>query len=237
MDNSDQVLPIHKYIGQRIKERRRILRMNQSQLASLVDVSYQQIQKYENGTSQLSVSRLLQFATVLNVPPTYFYENLKLNDTIGVQIDTDIIQKVRTEPLRILLVEDSATDVMLFKKALGSYESEVSLHHIQDPETVIDFLQHCEVKYGRQRPDLVILDLSMPKMGGMQLLKSIKKNPGLVEVQVSILTNSISKKEMQEAYRSGASGFIQKSVQMEEFRESIDIAISYWARVVALPYT
>ncbi len=210
-----------------------MLRMNQTQLAKLLGVSYQQVQKYETGENQVSVSRLLQFAGILNVPPGYFYEGLKLDDMIGVQIDSDVIQKVRTEPLRILLVEDNASDVILFRKALP--ETEMSLHHIQDAETVMDYLQNCEAKYGKQRPDIIILDLSMPKIGGMQLLKSVKKNPQLSEIPVIILTNSISKREMQEAYRVGAAGFIQKSVQMEEFRESLDIALNYWSRVVALP--
>ncbi|MBN8530487.1 MAG: response regulator [Alphaproteobacteria bacterium] len=226
---------VYSYIGQRIKERRKLLRLNQKQLAVLMGFSYQQIQKYESGINQLSVSKLLHFARFLNVPPAYFYEGIKLDERVGKFIETDIIQRKRTMSLKLLFVEDNPNDVVLFTKALSSCPEQVETHIIHDPETVMDFLQNHETKYGKPKPDVIILDLSLPKISGMQLLKFIKKNPQTIEIPVIILTNSISKKEMMEAYRLGAAGFIQKSVDLDEYRESMRTTVKYWTNVVALP--
>lgn len=233
--SADQHQTVYCFVGQRIRERRKTLKMSQSQLAELMGFSYQQIQKYETGSSQVSVGKLLQLAQVLNVPPLYFYEGIKLDDGIGQGIERDTIQKTRTTPLNVLLVEDSPGDVILFRKALSVCSEQVDLHVIHDSETVGDYLHNHDAKFGKPRPDLVILDLSLPKITGLQLLKSIKSNTETMEIPVVILTNSISRKEMREAYRLGASGFIQKSVDMDQYIEAIEIAVHYWARAVALP--
>jgi CheY-like chemotaxis protein/DNA-binding XRE family transcriptional regulator len=227
---------VYSYIGQRIKERRKLLKMNQTQLAQMMGFSYQQMQKYENGSSEVSVSKLLQFAKILNVPPEYFYEGAPTSDEIGETIDSNIIQRTRTEPLNILLVEDNPADVILFKKAMSSSSEPVNVHVIHDAEMVQDFLRNHTEKYGKPAPDIILLDLSLPKITGMQLLKYIKKNPQTMDTPVIVLTNSIHKKELREAYSNGASGFIQKSVELEEYSSAIDITIKYWANVVALPH-
>jgi CheY-like chemotaxis protein len=226
---------VYAYMGQRIRERRKLLKLNQSQLAEMMGFSYQQMQKYENGTSQVSAGKLLMFAKALNVPPSYFYDGIKLDDEIGKRIETDIIQKTRTEPLHILQVEDNPGDVILFKKALNSCTEKAEVHAIHDAEMVMDFLQNHEVKYGKKLPDLVVLDLSLPKISGLELLKRIKKNPNTQELPVVILTNSISAKDMKEAYRHGASGFIQKSVDLQEYTDSLEVVVKYWSKIVALP--
>lgn len=235
MNESDGNQAFYTYIGQRIRERRRLLKLSQSQLAELIGFSYQQIQKYETGASQASISRLLQFARIMNVPLSYFYEGAKLEDDVGVSITSDIIQRSRTAPLRALLIEDSPADVILFRKALAATPEQVDLHVIHDSENVMFYLQNHKDHFGKESPDLVILDLSLPKIGGLQLLKMIKSNTETVRLPVIILTNSISRKEMSEAYRFGAAGFIQKSVDLEEYIDSVESAIRYWARTVALP--
>ena len=235
-NDSEKSKAVYAYVGQKIKERRRLLKMNQTQLAQLMGFSYQQMQKYENGISEISVSKLLRFAKIFNVPPSYLYEGAPLDDGIGKGIDSNIIQKTRTEPLRVLLVEDNPGDVILFKKAMSACSEQVDVNIIHDAEMVSDFLQNNSTKYGKPIPDLIILGLSLPKISGMELLKSIKRNSQTQEIPIIILTNSINKKEMQEAYRSGAAGFVQKSVDLKEYTDAIEISMKYWARVVALPH-
>ncbi len=233
--NNEPHSTVYTYVGQRIRERRKLLRLSQAQLAEMMGFSPQQMQKYETGVNQLSVSKLLQFAKILNVPPLFFCEGVNLDDEIGEGIVTDVIQKVRTEPLHVLLVEDSPADVILFRKALSMCSEQVDLQVIHDSETVGDYLKNHHEKYGKASPDLVILDLSLPKITGLQLLKSMKNNSETVEIPVIILTNSISKKEMKEAYRTGAAGFMQKSVDMDQYMESIETAMRYWSKVMSLP--
>lgn len=227
--------PVYKYIGQRIRERRKLLKLSQGQLSEMMGFSYQQMQKYEAGSSQVTVSKLLQFSKYLNVPPYYFYDGAKLDDEIGNGIDSEFIQKSRTSPLRVLLVESNACDEILFRNALTACSEQVDLHVLHDPETAKDFLQNHDVKYGKPFPDIVILDLMLNRASGMQLLKAIKTNSEISELPVIVLTHSISKKDMHEAYRAGAAGFIQKSVDREQFMESVEVTMRYWGKAVTLP--
>ena len=106
---------------------------------------------------------------------------------------------------------------------------------MQQPDRVMDFLQNHDSKYGRPRPDLIILDLNLPKISGIELLKLIKKNQTLLDIPVVVLTNSIRVQEMQECYRLHAAGFIQKSIDFDEFCEDVATAMKYWAKTVILP--
>jgi len=235
MNFTEQHKMVYVFIGQRIRERRKLLNLNQSDLAEMMGFSYQQMQKYETGASHVSAGKLLLFAKILNVPPSYFYEGIPLEETIGKRLDSHIIQKDRAEPLRILLVEDNPADVILFKKALHNCSEQTDVHSIHDAETVMDFLLNHEKKFGRKPPDILVLDLSMPRLSGMELLKAVKKHPKTRELPVIVLTNSVNVKDMIESYREGAAGFIQKCVDLEEYMESLDVVMKYWSKTVVLP--
>lgn len=235
MNITEQNDQVYAYIGQRIRERRKLLKLNQTELAELMGFSYQQMQKYETGASHVSAGKLLLFAKILNVPPSYFYEGIKIEENIGQRISAHLIQKIRTKAFRILLVEDNPSDVILFKKALSERAEKVEVHVVHDAESVMDMLQNQVVKFDHNLPDLVILDLSLPKLSGLDLLRMIKKHPKMTEMPVIILTNSINMKDMMESYRLGAAGFIQKSVDLDEYMNAIDAVIKYWSKVVALP--
>jgi len=226
---------VHAYIGQRIRERRKQLKLNQSQLAKMLGLSYQQIQKYEAGTSEVSISKLLQFAKNLNVPTSYFYEGADIGGKIGKGISDDIIQKMRTEPLSLLLVEDSPSDIILFRKAINTCQEQVDLNIFHSASDVNDFLQNHEKKFGKRMPDLIVLEMSLNKANGTKILKSIKSNAQTARIPVIILTHSVSRQQMHDAYRMGASGFIQKNIDSARYIESIDTLIKYWAKTVVLP--
>ena len=235
MSDTEQHETVYSYIGQRIRERRKLLKLNQAELAEMMGFSYQQMQKYETGASHVSAGKLLMFGKILNVPPSFFYDGLKLEESIGMRIETNIIQKTRTRALRLLLVEDNPADVLLFKKALNARSQQADVNVMHDAEVVLDFLQNHTTKYGQEAPDLVIMDLALPKLSGMDVLKAIKKNPKTMEIPVIILTNSINVKDMLASYRHGAAGFIQKSVDMEEYTEALEGVLKYWSKIVVLP--
>ena len=235
MSITEQHECVYVYIGQRIRERRKLLNLSQAELSELMGFSYQQMQKYETGASRVSAGKLLAFAKILNVPASYFYEGLKLEEQIGARIESNIIQRIRTRALRILLVEDNPADVLLFKKALNERAELTNANVLHDAETVMDYLQNHAAKFGKAQPDIVVLDLSLPKLNGMELLKLIKKHPKTMEFPVLVLTNSINVKDMVAAYRNGAAGFIQKSVDLEAYKEDLASVVKYWSRTVALP--
>ncbi|MFA4995173.1 MAG: response regulator [Bdellovibrionales bacterium] len=235
MNIAEHQEPVYAFIGQRIRERRKLLKLSQTELAELMGFSYQQMQKYETGISHVSAGKLLSFARILNVPPNYFYEGLNLEESIGERINASVIQRTRAKAFRILLIEYNPADVILFKKAMNECEGSTEVQSFHDADAAMDFLQNHEAKFNQKLPDLIMLDLSLPKMNGLALLKLIKKNPQLQEIPVVVLTNSISMGDMMEAYRCGAAGFIQKSVELNEYMDCMAIVVRYWSKVVALP--
>lgn len=235
MDTAEQQRSVYIHIGGRIRERRKLLKLNQSQLATMMGFSYQQMQKYETGASQVSIGKLLKFARLLNVSPVYFYENIPMEDVIGQAIEDELIHRTRTHPLSVLLVDDNPSDITAFQNAIGMCCETVDMQVVQDPFKVMDYIKNHDIKYGKPRPDLIILDISLPKMAGMQLLKTIKGNSQTLDVPVVVLTNSIRRKELQDVYKLGAASFILKSADPQEYMESVTIAIKYWSKAVVLP--
>jgi CheY-like chemotaxis protein len=235
MNHKTQQKTLYAHIGQRIRERRKLLRLNQSQLAEMMGFSYQQMQKYENGMSELSAGKLLLFAKNLNVPPHYFYENISLEESIGKAVKSDIIQTTRTRPLRLLLADDNLSDAILVQKMLMQCAEPTIFSTVHDGEAV---LEHCQ-RQGKSStfscPDVVMMELSLPKVGGIEILKALKKHPKTQSLPVIILTHSISVREMTEAYKYGAAGFIQKSVQTEDAIQAMESLLCYWGRTVVLP--
>lgn len=235
MTVTDNNQTVCTFIGQRIRERRKLLRLSQSYLAEMMGLSYQQIQKYEIGASHVSAGRLLEFAGALNVPLGYFFDGLKLEETLGKRVQSSVIQRTRTQPLHILLIESNPDDVLLFSRMLNECAEGAMVCSAHNAEKAMDHLQHYESRFGRRLPDIVVLDISMPKTHGIEILKSIKRHPRTMEVPVVVLTNSTQVKDMMESYRHGAAGFIQKSVDLNEYRESLEVLVKYWSKTVVLP--
>ena len=227
---------VHLTLGRRIRDRRKILGLTQSQLAGLLGLaSYQQVQNYEAGTRRLLVSDLLQFARILNVPPTYFYDGITLDRLIGKKLESDVIPTIRTKPLRLLLVEGNHSDAFMFKTALNASGLKTELDIVHNSEEAISFIQACEVRFNQHLPDILVLALFLEKASGFEVLKFVRTNPKTRDVPVIILTNSVSMKDMTNSYKRGASGFIQKTSVMEEYKEHITSLVKYWSDTVVLP--
>lgn len=220
---------LDKHIGDKIRQRRKALGLTQGELARIIGISHQQVQRYESGENPLSMSRLLEISNILNVKPDYFYENISTGKDAGQKITTGIIHKDSTRPLQIMLVEDSITDEVLFRKAVAGSAVAAELHVIQTPEKVIEYLK------GGTLPDIVVLDINMPRMNGIELLKEIKKDAKLRMLPVIMLTNSIRSKDMLDAYANNAGGFIQKNCELEEFYQDINRVLQYWSMTIVLP--
>jgi CheY-like chemotaxis protein/DNA-binding XRE family transcriptional regulator len=227
-------MTLEQYVGTRIRERRRLLKLSQSELASLMGVSYQQLQKYENGVNALTLNRLIQMAQVMNAPPSYFYDGAPVTSDVATISEGETIVTERTRPLQILLVEDNSGDEILFRNAVEQCGAFSEIQVLQNPDMVIDFIQNHESK-GHARPHLIVLDINLPRMDGLTLLREIKSCETIADIPVIILTNSVRTKEMKESYRLNASGFIQKSLKYEEFCDNVAAAMNYWTRTVILP--
>jgi CheY-like chemotaxis protein len=132
-------------------------------------------------------------------------------------------------PLAILLVEDDLADQKLVKISLRNEKIANDLYTVQTGEEGLDFL-HRRGNYsdGITQPDLILLDLNMPGMGGKEFLRQIKADEKLKQIPVVILTTSEAEKDIIDSYKLQASGYVHKPVTLGEFKEAMKKLKEYW---------
>jgi CheY-like chemotaxis protein len=135
----------------------------------------------------------------------------------------------------ILLVEDSETDAELTLQALKQGKLRNTVHHVQDGVEAMKFLRK-EGEYANEaRPDLVLLDLNMPKLDGREVLKQIRQHPTLKVIPVVVLTTSNQDQDILQTYGLAANSYIVKPVDLNSFFEVVRQISNFWVKVVALP--
>jgi len=143
---------------------------------------------------------------------------------------------VALEPINILLVEDDPADQKLIKTSLKDQRVANDLHIANSGEEALELL-HCRGAYsnGTFRPDLILLDLNMPGMGGKEFLKQIKEDETLKQLPVVILTTSDSERDIIDSYKLQASGYVNKPVTLDGFKEIMKKIEQYWFVLCKLP--
>jgi len=132
-------------------------------------------------------------------------------------------------PLVILLVEDDLADQKLIKISLRNEKIANDLYSVQTGEEGLDFLYHSgSYSDGTPQPDLILLDLNMPGMGGKEFLRRVKEDERLKQIPVVILTTSDAEKDIIDSYKLQASGYVHKPVTLEEFKEAMKKLKEYW---------
>jgi chemotaxis family two-component system response regulator Rcp1 len=140
-----------------------------------------------------------------------------------------------TTNFEVLLVEDSPGDVRLTREALKDAKVHINLHVAADGMQAMEFLKR-EGKYaGVPRPDLILLDLNLPKKDGREVLEEIKENPALQSIPIVILTTSSSEEDVLKSYRLHANCYISKPVDLEGFLTVVKSIDSFWLSIVKLP--
>jgi chemotaxis family two-component system response regulator Rcp1 len=135
----------------------------------------------------------------------------------------------------ILLVEDSAGDVRLTRQAFKDAKINIHLHVASDGIEAMDFLNR-EGKYRDvPRPDLILLDLNLPRKDGREVLEEIKENPGLMSIPVVILTTSDSEEDILRSYLLHANCYITKPVDLDGFLKIVKSIDCFWLTIVKLP--
>jgi CheY-like chemotaxis protein len=139
------------------------------------------------------------------------------------------------EMINILLVEDNPGDIRLTQEAFKEGMLRNNLHVVMDGEAALDFLKGQGEHKNKPRPDLVLLDLNLPKMNGREVLAAIKTDPDLKRIPVVVLTTSQDEQDIVESYKQFASSYIVKPVSMEKFINVVASFKQYWLSVVKLP--
>jgi CheY-like chemotaxis protein len=137
--------------------------------------------------------------------------------------------------LTVLLVEDEPADAHLVRLALAEGQVLVDLHHVQDGVAAFEFLRREHGHTQAPVPDLILLDLNMPRMDGRQFLSKIKADTALHTIPVVVLTTSDAERDMLYSYDHFAAGYIVKPVDVDAFVKIVRGIGDYWIDLVRLP--
>jgi len=138
-------------------------------------------------------------------------------------------------PIHILLVEDNPGDARLTREALALSKVNNQLHHTKDGEEAMAFLRRQEPFASAPTPDLVLLDLNLPRRSGREVLEDIKNDPTLKHIPVVILTSSQAEEDILRSYRLHANCFITKPVDLEQLAKVVAGIEQFWFTLVKLP--
>ena len=135
----------------------------------------------------------------------------------------------------ILLVEDNPADVRLTREALVNGKVKHELHVARDGVEAMAFLRHQQAFQKAPRPDMILLDLYLPRKDGREVLAEIKADPDLRSIPVIILTTSHAEEDILKSYNLYANGYIVKPVDLEQFFRIIRQIKEFWMSIVLLP--
>ncbi len=139
------------------------------------------------------------------------------------------------KPIEILLIEDNEGDILLTKKAFEDGKIRNNLSVCRDGEEGLEFLYKRGQFEGAVTPDLILLDLNMPKLNGQEVLERIKNDETLSSIPVVILTTSDSEEDIMKSYKLHANSYIKKPVDFFQFLEVVKEVQNYWFSIVRIP--
>ena len=218
VDQKDEIL------GKKVTFFRRKMNWPLKTLAAKLDVSIQQLQRYEKGINKISASMLYHLSKIFKVDLACFFE--------GFEVSTD-----HEDVFNVLLIAHNASDEFLLRKALADFPKKLHIYTINDGQSALNFFNDVmhEAEQTLPKPDLIFLDLYLPSVCGLDVLKDIKRRAHLNEIPVIVLSSSLNADDRSAAYSLQASGFIRKSFAYKEFKSQLYKTMSYWTDVVDLP--
>ena len=139
------------------------------------------------------------------------------------------------EPIHILLVEDNDGDILLTEEAFEEARIMTKLSVVKDGKKAIDFLTNQDEYLNEKMPDLILLDVNLPKKNGHEVLQHIKSDENLKRIPVIMLTTSSFKKDVNLAYDNYANCYITKPIEVKEFVNVVTTIENFWISIVKLP--
>lgn len=141
----------------------------------------------------------------------------------------------RTETINILLIEDDPGDVELTREGLKTSKVLIDFQVVDDGVKALQYLRNQGAYADANRPDIILLDLNLPKKDGREVLKEIKSDVGLKSIPVVVLTTSDADQDIARCYLSGANCYITKPVGFDGFMKMVSSLDEFWFTIVRLP--
>lgn len=138
------------------------------------------------------------------------------------------------KPVEVLLVEDDPGDVILTQEGLRASKLHINLHVVDNGEKALAFLHRAPPYEDAPRPGLIILDLNLPRVNGMEVLKDIKTSEDLQTIPTVILTTSRAEEDVVRSYKLGANCYVSKPLNLDEFVKVVGSIENFWFTVVEI---
>jgi two-component system, chemotaxis family, response regulator Rcp1 len=138
-------------------------------------------------------------------------------------------------PIEILLVEDSPSDADLTQEALSDGKVLNNLHWVEDGVEALSFLRRQGKHANAPRPDLILLDLNLPKKDGRDVLAEIKADPSLKRIPAIVLTTSAAERDILRTYELNANCYVTKPIDLDQFISAVKLIEQFWLALVKLP--
>jgi CheY-like chemotaxis protein len=142
---------------------------------------------------------------------------------------------IRGRPVEILLVEDNKGDVGLIEEVFEEAKIKNKLHIAEDGEEAMFYLRGKGKFSGSPRPDIILLDLNLPKKDGREVLREIKEDENLHNIPVIVLTTSSAEKDVLRVYDLHANAYITKPIDFAQFMKVVESIGNFWLEIVKLP--
>lgn len=215
--------PLLVAIGTTVRLKRTALGLSQKTFAEKSNLHATYVSELEKGARNLSVKALSQIASALNMTVSELFTH------------AETIARAYASPLTILLVEDNKPDVRLIEQALERKSPPPLCHVVSDGATAVQFLKRKGDFKKYPVPDLIILDLNLPKKSGAEVLAELKADSKLKKIPVVIFSTSSAMDDIQKSYDMNANCFITKPTDVDEFFSTISTIHDYWFSTVQLP--
>ena len=145
------------------------------------------------------------------------------------------VEAPATEPVEILLVEDNVSDARLAVETLKDCKIRNNLYHVEDGFEAMRFLRRQEDYAGVPVPDLILLDLNLPRKDGREVLAEVKEDPRLRLIPVVVMTSSEAERDLVRTYGLHANAYVVKPIDIDDFVEVVQAVKDFWLTIVKLP--
>ena len=226
--------PMDKFVGMQLRKERRKRRMTLVDASKSLGVSYQQLQKYEQARSRVTVSTLCQLSELYEFRIENFFEEIKR------EVDLFDRRQGRTRNFNedaracVLVVESNPADEAITRDALRC-SGDLNVLCVHDGCQALDVLKYKTLCPSFPKPNVVFLDVYIPKKDGVSVLKELKRDESTKDIPVVIVTDNVSSELATKMYKLGASGYILKTPDRSVFNERVLDCIRYWTKAVVSP--
>ncbi|HEY9871242.1 MAG TPA: response regulator [Candidatus Obscuribacterales bacterium] len=210
-------------LSQILRQRRQHLGMSQEELAESSGLHRTYISEVERGARNPSAKCLFQLASALQMSVS------------EMMTAAEALQAALADPLQVLLVEDHPADVHLIMTAIKECKIPCRVSVASDGVEALAYLRGIGQYKGAPRPEIVLLDLNLPKLSGFEVLSEMKSRPDLVEVPVVVISTSEKEDDIKKTYRLHGNCFITKPIDLEEFFRVVGQTLEFWFSTVRRP--